>query len=206
MKTQKCTGVHSLAGSIRPPLLPLQGGREGKGATSLVQHLSQNGVDNTYDYWLSKVAKVQQINDIIACGLLANVHLREAYRQYMQLSSQNGHVGTRGASPRNTCLHGGQLSPGCLQAAVGMGRPVIVRIVSHPTTWGSLTATAFLPKVGHPRDSVSLLGFVLLWQNRENVKGGRFHKPPHIAPFHHPIAYKENPHAHIAPSMPNQPA
>ena len=30
-------------------------------------------------------------------------------------------------------------------------------------------------------------------------KRGRFHKPPHIAPFHHPKAYKENPHAHIAP-------
>ena len=53
-----------------------------------------------------------------------------------------------------------------------MGRSVIVRIVSHPTTWGSLTATAFLPKVGHPWDSVSLLGYVLLWQNRENVQKG----------------------------------
>ena len=65
----------------------------------MVQHLSQNGVDNTYDYWLSQIAKIQQINDIIACGLLANVHLREAYKQYMQLSSQNGHVGTRGTGP-----------------------------------------------------------------------------------------------------------
>ena len=54
-----------LAGSVRPPLLPLQGGRDGKGATSLVQHLSQNGVGNTIEALAVKLQVFNTTMDII---------------------------------------------------------------------------------------------------------------------------------------------
>ena len=73
---------------------------------------------------------------------------------------------------KTTKVGGGPTIPWMPTSSSRQGDASHVRIVSHPTTWGSLTATAFLPKVGHPRDSVSLLGFVLLWQRRENIKGG----------------------------------
>ena len=44
---------------------------ESKGATSLVQHLSQNGVDNTYDYWLSIEFQMKQVIVSAAVAALA---------------------------------------------------------------------------------------------------------------------------------------
>ena len=83
--------------------------------------------------------------------------------------------------------------------------PVIVRIVSHPTAWGSLTAAVFLPKVGHPRDSVGLQAMFIL-ANRENVKGGASTSHPTLPPFTTPKPTKKTHTRTLPPRVPNQPA
>ena len=67
-----------------------------------------------------------------------------------------------------------------------------------PHCVGFSDSCRFPTKSWPPSGQRGFTGYVYFGKPRE-CKRGRFHKPPHIAPFHHPKAYKENPHAHIAP-------
>ena len=71
--------------------------------------------------------------------------------------------------------------PPCPQTSCEHGGVGNLRFVSHTPAWGSLTANAPYQMLAILGLVCVLLGCVLLWQNRENVKEGASNKPPHIA-------------------------